>query len=135
MAMLFFRALLFWFGLMVLAIVNGTVREYGIIPIAGDRIGHWISTLMLCSLILLATWAGLNWMEPHSTHEAWQIGIFWTILTVAFEFGAGHFLFKKQWSTLFADYNLLNGRIWILVLLTTLLAPWVVAAWRGLPSE
>ncbi|MEO5584987.1 MAG: hypothetical protein ABIQ75_05995 [Flavobacteriales bacterium] len=130
--MIFPRALLVWLVLMVLAILNGTVREYGITPLTGGRTGHWISTFMLCAFILLATWAGLNWMGPQNTHDAWRIGIFWTTLTIAFEFGAGHFLFKHPWSKLFAEYNLLNGRIWVLVLLTTLLAPWVVGVWRGL---
>ena len=133
--MLFPRALLLWLGLMMLAILNGTVREYGITPLTSDRTGHWISTFMLSALILLATWAGLNWMGPQNIRDAWRIGIFWTALTIAFEFGAGHFLFKHPWSKLFADYNLLNGRIWVLVLLTTLLAPWVVGFWRGLPGK
>jgi len=132
---MFLRALLFCLGLMVLAILNGTVREYGITPLTSDRTGHWISTAMLCTLILLATWAGLKWLVPLNTDDAWRIGFFWTALTVAFEFGAGHFLFKHPWSKLFADYNLLNGRIWVLVLITTLLAPWITAVWRGLPSE
>ena len=131
--MIFPRALLVWLVLMVLAILNGTVREYGIIPLTGDRTGHWISTFMLCALILLATWVGLKWMGPQNIGDAWRIGFFWTVLTIAFEFGAGHFLFKHPWSKLFADYNLLNGRIWVLVLLTTLFAPWVVWIWRGLP--
>lgn len=126
------RAGLFWLGLMVLAIINGTVREYGIIPLTSARTGHWISTGMLCALILLATWIGLNWLGPKSTGEALQIGIFWLILTIAFEFGAGHFLFKNPWSKLLADYNVLQGRIWVLVLITTLLAPWIIAVGRGL---
>lgn len=131
--MMFLRALLFWLVLMVLAILNGTVREYGITPLTNERTGHWISTFILCALILLVTWVGLKWMGPGNIRDAWRIGIFWTALTIAFEFGAGHFLFKHPWSKLLADYNVLNGRIWLLVLLTTLLAPWVVGVWRGLP--
>ncbi|MGV9011918.1 MAG: hypothetical protein ACOH13_04935, partial [Flavobacteriales bacterium] len=93
---------------------------------------HWISTAMLCTFILLATWAGLKWLAPQDLRDAWRIGFFWTALTIAFEFGAGHFLFKHPWSKLFADYNLLNGRIWVLVLITTLLAPWATTIWKGL---
>ena len=129
--MFILRALLFWFGLMVLAIANGTVRTYWIIPFTGDRVGHWISTVMLSALILLATSLGWHWLSPRNTAEAWRIGILWTLLTLAFEFLAGHFLFKKSWAALFADYDLTNGRIWVLVLISTLLAPWFVAMLRG----
>ncbi len=133
--MMYWRALLLWLGLMVLAILNGGFREYAVIPNTSELTGHWISTVILCLLILLATWAGLKWLRPRNTSDTWRIGVFWTVLTVAFEFGAGHYIFKHPWSKLLADYNALNGRIWVLVLLTTLLAPWVVGIWRGLPKR
>jgi hypothetical protein len=55
-----------------------------------------------------------------------MVGLGWMGLTLAFEFLAGHFLFKKRWSVLFADYNLADGRIWILVLVVLLLTPVLV---------
>lgn len=130
--MILARALLLWFVLMVLAILNGTVRQYGIIPFTGERVGHWISTVLLCGLILGAAYLAWNWLAPHSLTEALRVGILWVLLTLAFEFLAGHFLFKKSWAELFADYNVMNGRIWVLVLITTVLAPYLVALWRGL---
>ena len=53
----------------------------------------------------------------------WTLGVAWTVLTVAFEFLFGHFVMGHPWSRLLHDYNLLAGRFWLLVLLTTLLAP------------
>ena len=53
----------------------------------------------------------------------WTLGVAWTVLTVAFEFLFGHFVMGHPWSRLLHDYNLLAGRVWLLVLLTTLLAP------------
>jgi hypothetical protein len=44
-------------------------------------------------------------------------------MTVAFELLAGHYLFGNTWERLLADYNVLRGRIWVLVLITTFLAP------------
>lgn len=126
-----FRAILIWFGLMVLAIANGTLRTFAIVPYTGERVGHWISTVLLAALILLATWLGWPWLAPRNATEAWRIGIGWTLLTLAFGFLAGHYLFKKPWSVLLADYDLSNGRIWIVVLISTLLAPWLVALMRG----
>jgi len=55
-------------------------------------------------------------------------------LTLAFEFLAGHYLFHNPWSRLLEDYDVARGRIWILVLFTTLLAPRVCASLRTLLS-
>jgi hypothetical protein len=54
------------------------------------------------------------------------------VLTVAFEFGFGHFIAHKPWSELRADYNVLRGRVWILVLITISAAPYIAARLRGL---
>ena len=47
----------------------------------------------------------------------------WLALTVSFEFLGGHFLFGQPWQRLLADYDLLDGRVWVLVLVVTALAP------------
>ena len=58
--------------------------------------------------------------------------LLWLAMTLGFEFGAGHFLFKKPWTELLLDYNLSKGRIWVLVPVVTVLAPWWMARLRGL---
>jgi hypothetical protein len=50
------------------------------------------------------------------------------VLTLAFEFGVGHWVFRNSWKKLLDEYDLSKGRIWTLVLATTLLAP--VVAFR-----
>jgi hypothetical protein len=47
-------------------------------------------------------------------------------LTVGFEFLAGHYLFGNPWRRLLEDYNVVRGRVWMLVLLTTALAPLLI---------
>ena len=46
------RALIVWFGLLALAIINGGIREGLIIPRTGELTGHAISTISLCILIM-----------------------------------------------------------------------------------
>lgn len=128
---MWWKALLFWFLLMVLAIGNGTVRLKFIIPFTGLTAGLAISTVMLCVLILGATWLGIRWLGPATTQQAWSIGLLWLVMTLGFEFGAGHLLFKKPWSELLVDYNIAKGRIWVLVPIVTALAPWWMAKLRG----
>jgi hypothetical protein len=47
----------------------------------------------------------------------------WVILTVVFEFLAGHYLFENSWDRLIADYNMVRGRVWVLVLFASFFAP------------
>lgn len=129
---MWWKAILLWFALMLLAIMNGTVRIKLIIPNTGLTTGLAISTIMLCILILFATWLSIRWMGPSTASQAWSIGLMWLAMTLAFEFGAGHFLFKKPWSELLLDYDIAQGRIWVLVPIVTAMAPWLMAKARGL---
>jgi len=112
-----------WLGILALAFANGALRELWIIPRTSDLTGHVVSTFILCAAIAMTSWLTIGWIGPRSSSEAWTIGAGWLILTLAFEFLAGHYLFGNPWSRVLADYNILRGRIWILVLATTLLAP------------
>ena len=125
------RATLVWFTILIVAIANGALREGLLKPQLGEAIAHVISVLLLSAAIFLVTRLTIRWIEPSSWRACWTIGVFWVALTVAFEFLAGHYLFGTDWSVLLADYQLARGRIWILVLASTLLAPVVTAGRRG----
>lgn len=117
------RAGVGWLVLLVAAVLNGALRQRGLIPLVGEPAGHVLSTLLLAGAILGATWWWRTWLQIESSRQAWAVGAGWLALTVAFEFLAGHFLFHAPWAKLFADYDLSRGRVWVLVLLATLVAP------------
>lgn len=124
------RGVLAWCVLMIAAILNGTFRVALLNPRLGERTGHVISTLMLCLVILLLAWFLVPWVRPQSAGAALALGGMWLLLTLTFEFGFGHFVAHKPWGVLLADYNIAAGRIWVLVLLATFLAPPLVARAR-----
>ena len=126
------RALAVWLLLLILAVLNGGLRDTQLSPRLGDTVGRGISTLLLCGLIVLATWLTIGWIRPGGSREAVAVGALWVALTLAFEFGVGHYGFGKPWPELLADYDLSRGRIWIAVLVVTLLAPWWTARSREL---
>lgn len=126
------RGLVVWCLLVVLAVLNGGARDAWLSPLLGDTVGRAISSLVLSGLILLATWLTIGWIGPHTAGQALAVGAIWLGLTLAFEFGAGHYAFGKSWGELLADYDLRRGRIWILVLIVTLVAPVWTARLRGL---
>ncbi len=130
-AAIFFRSTIAWFLLAALAVANGIFREKAISPYLGDMIAHAVSTFLLCFAIFAVTYFTVGWIGPRTGKEAFLIGLFWLGMTLAFEFLAGHYLFGNSWGDLLADYNLAKGRLWPLVLITTLLAPWLTAKWEG----
>jgi hypothetical protein len=127
------RAIFAWLALLVLAILNGALRQAFLIPRIGERAGHLVSTLLLSAGLLAAAWLLLPWLRPVAARDAWIIGGLWLVLTVAFEFLAGHYLFGDPWEKLLADYNVARGRIWILILIATLLGPVLADAVRHRP--
>lgn len=122
------RAFAVWCALLVAAFVNGTFRELLLVPMFGGAAAHVVSTIILSGVIGIVVWRAIVWLHPATLHEAWLIGDGWVFLTIGFEFLAGHYLFGHTWDSLLADYNVLQGRVWELVLVTTLLAP-IVSAW------
>ncbi|QSG07204.1 hypothetical protein [Halapricum desulfuricans] len=117
-----------WVGLAALAVVNGILREALLAPAFGDGVAHVLSTLVLAAAV--ATVAALyvrRFAREADRRTLLSIGGLWTVLTLAFEFGFGHYVAGKSWAVLLADYDVLAGRIWVLVPVTLLVAPLVAA--------
>lgn len=126
------RRVAVWMLMLVTAVFNGGIRQAWIVPYTGETAGRALSTAMLCAAILAWCWLTIRWLRPATARDAWSIGGLWVALTLAFEFLAGHYVFGTPWRQLLADYDIASGRIWVLVLITTGLAPWLAARGRGL---
>lgn len=129
---MWWKVFIVWFLCMFGAIANGTLRQFVINPAIGAAWGHVLSTMFLCGIILGITWATILWMGPADAGQAWAIGAMWLVMTLVFEFGVGRFISHKPWGELLADYNVLQGRVWVFIPVITLLAPWWMARVRGL---
>ncbi len=114
-------------------IANGLLREALLSPSLEELGAHQASTAIGVVLIGIVTWLALPWVGATSRPLQVQLGLTWLALTVAFEFGFGHWVAGHPWSALFHDYNLAAGRVWILVLGAVAAAPWVVGRlrWRS----
>ena len=122
--------LLAWLGGPLIGIANGTLREVAYKDRVGELAAHQISTGTAVGLF-----AGYFELLAHrrplsSTREALEVGIAWLALTIAFEFGFGHYVAHTSWCDLLADYDLHKGRLWPLVLAWIALGPAVVRARR-----
>ena len=104
-----------WIGAAALGVANGAGREVLYADATGDEAAHVISTGTL--LALLGGYMSLlqrRW--PLSTRrEALSVGAAWAGMTVAFEFGFGHWVAGNSWSELLENYDLAAGKVWVLV--------------------
>lgn len=111
-----------WTGMAALAVANGVSRSLYAGRL-GDGRAHQVSTATLIAALVPYTRAvERRWPLP-SDRAAARVGATWVALTVAFEFGFGHYVAKQSWATLLADYDLRRGRLWPLVLAATAAAP------------
>ena len=119
-----------WIGMVIIAIMNGIIRDVLYGKRLGELTAHQISTFTLIVLSGLYLWLlGLAWKIP-SSNQAITIGLIWLALTVAFEFLFGHYVMKHPWTRLLHDYNITKGRIWVLVLIWITIAPYVFCRFK-----
>jgi hypothetical protein len=114
-----------WIVLLVAMFCNGTLRVLALQPFLGeDMARQWASLSGVC---VIGALSGLFVRAcPEATRgQLLSVGAIWLVLTLAFEFLFGHFVSGASWAALLADYDIRRGRLWVLVLLATLLAPWL----------
>jgi len=116
--------LLLWFPMMLIAVLNGTARDLVYKKYTGELTAHQLSTVSLLILLGIYNWRVMDHYPPTSATQALLIGLIWTGLTLLFEFGLGRAR-GRSWSVLLADYQIQKGRIWVLVPLWLLIAPWI----------
>lgn len=143
--MFWLYATLLWLLFAALAVGLGALRVLYLQPLVGEPAAHVLGTLACCVLFLALIWRFVRWakLAPvslgvpslHARARLTALGLFWTLATMAFEFGFGRLVMGHPWARLLADYNLLAGRIWVLVLLTLYFGPrlcaWGMVRRRG----
>jgi hypothetical protein len=128
------RATAVWLLILLFAVLNGAFRESVLLPQLGNPAAHIISGVLLIGCILVLSYLLVRRIGARSGRELMSIGAFWLVLTLVFEFGFGLFGQGKSWHELLAAYTFRDGNIWPIVMLATLLAPWLVGR-RNLPPS
>ena len=122
-------SIIMWFVLAVLAIINGSIREFGLKKFIGEPLAHHISVITGIGIIFIATLIFFKiFRSLFKLKDAVLIGVSWLILTVAFEFVFGHFVRGLSIQELLKQYDIFGGELWILMLIAIALSPW--AAFR-----
>ena len=124
------KAMAIWAGILVLAVLNGALREAIFIPRLGMTAGLVLSGVLLSSLIFAVAYFSLPWIGARRITELLGIGLGWLAATLVFEFSFG--LWQGQsWQVMLEAYTFKGGNIWPAVLVVTALAPYLAARLRG----
>lgn len=117
-----------WLGMLALAFANGTARALGYQPVVGETAARQIATASLIALLGGYVWLLHRRAPLPDRATAFAVGGAWTLLTLGFEFGFGHYVQHMPWEALLADYDVARGRVWVLVPIATLVMPALVRA-------
>lgn len=124
---LIFRSILTWILFTPIAILNGIIRETTYKNLVGDFTAHQISTLpAILAFIILAYFMLGKYINLAKNWQLFFIGFSWFIVTIIFEFSFGHFIDGQTWQSLLNDYNLFQGRLWLLFLINEIFTPYLI---------
>ena len=117
------RAFLLWLSFLAVAIAGALIREKLLVPALGPLAGKALGTLLVGALIFGLIYAIEGKLKDATQIALFKLGVFWTVLTIAFECLFGHYVMGLSWQSIWADYNVFQGRLWPLVLIVTLFGP------------
>lgn len=124
------RYLIAWFAMLLVSVLNGTVRDYTYGRHMPELFAHQLSTLIGIVLLGAVIRLYMRRWPFSSARQALGVGLFWMALTVAFEFLFFHYVGGHSWAVLLANYDLSEGRLWPLILLWVAFAPWLFHRFR-----
>lgn len=121
-----------WAAFVPVAILNGLLREKGLVPLLGRRIALPISGITCALLFFLLAWLSIPWLGPLKPAHHRTIGLAWLVMTVLFEFLFGRLVAHKSYQELLQGYDISSGNLWLLVLVVIAVSPYLAAKLRGL---
>lgn len=112
-----------WIVMLLVSVANGAVRDLAYARHMSALAAHQVSTVTSVTLLGALMWICFRRHPPSSALHAIVIGLMWTALTVGFEFLFFHVVGGHSWTELLANYNILQGRVWGVVVLWIATAP------------
>ncbi len=115
-----------WLPMLIIAIANGALRELSYGKNMSELAAHQLSSVTAIIAFFIYTFFFIKIVPPDSDNQAFTAGAIWLAMTITFEFIFGRYVMNKPWRELITHYNLLKGRLWILVLATVFISPYII---------
>lgn len=126
------RSFLVWLLIIPLAVANGALRDLLLAPALGETLGRALSSVSLSILIFAVTLLFIGRIGVRERRDLLVVGGSWLLLTLLFEFSFFVLVMGHPFDELLAEYDLFQGRLWLLVLAATFFAPLFAAQVRKL---
>lgn len=120
-----------WLAMLLASVANGAIRDYSYGRYMAELSAHQLSTGTGIVLLGMIIRGFMRAYPAASGRQAIAIGLIWTGLTVAFEFVFFHYVGGHPWRVLLANYNIVEGRVWVLLLAWIAIAPYVFFRMRA----
>jgi len=127
--MSFTKLLRAWLVILPFMIINGIARELLVKPLVPAQVAEAISVAIGIGIVLALTRFLLHPLAGKPTPQLARASLTLVILTVAFEFLFGHYVDRKSWSDLLANYEIWNGRLWPVALAVIAFTPFLWGRW------
>jgi hypothetical protein len=118
------RALMTWLVIAAVMFLNGALRVLVLQPRLGEALARQVATGLGVAVVFGFALLFVRGVEKPASGELLLVGALWLVLTLAFEFGLGYISGASRQEML-ADYDVLKGRLWPLIPLSALVAPWL----------
>ena len=124
------RALFVWLVMMGVEFCHGALRTLFLSPMLGDYAARQVSIFTGSILIVFVAYIFIHWIRAGSAVSQIAVGVLWLILTIAFEAGFGHYVFKLPWEEVFEEFNLVTGHLMPLGLVVLTFSPMIAVRLR-----
>lgn len=116
--------------LLVVALINATIRETTYKPLLAPHIGMWAHQISSVTGILLFFFAIYfflkNVKDPYTEKDLFKVGSIWIAMTIAFESFMNMFVRKLSFAQVLETYYFWRGDTWIFVLVSLVVSPLIV---------
>ncbi len=124
------HAIAFWFVLLILALINATIRETTYKPLLTPYIGMWAHQLSSLTGIALF-YGGIYFFlkrvhTPYTKSDLLKVGCIWIGMTIMFESWMNMYIRHLTFSQVLETYYFWRGDTWPFVLLSLLVSPQIV---------
>lgn len=118
-----------WLIILPFMIMNGIFRELVLKQLVPAQVAEALSVALGIAIVLVLTRFLLLPLAGKSVSQMVRASLTLVALTVAFEFLFGHYVDRKSWSDLLANYEIWNGKLWPIALAVIAFTPFLWGRW------
>jgi hypothetical protein len=117
------KAFYWWLGFMAVTSAGALIREKFLSSMVGQIEGRALDTMVVSAIIFALICAYVSRLDGATPGSLVRLGIFWTVLTILFDYLFNHYVLGVPWEFIGINYNISQGRLWPLELLVILFGP------------